>query len=82
MNKKGAAMLGILVGFLFFISGALFIQHMGDSVISSRVGLSCTDVGNITDGTKVTCLIVDLAVPYFIMGILSIAVGYAGGVVR
>lgn len=81
-NKRGNVGLGLVVGIFCFMAGVLFIQHLGDGVISTRVGMDCTNVDTISDGAKMTCLIVDITVPYFILLLLSIAFGWVGGMLK
>lgn len=75
MNKKGSAFLGVILAVAIFMFGSQFIPPVADTVLSTRVGLDCTNVAGITDGTKATCLVVDLGVPYFILTLISIAGG-------
>ena len=42
----------------------------------SGTGLDCSNVSAISDGTKLTCLAVDWAVPYYIMLIFAAAGGF------
>ena len=74
-NKKGQAMLAILFAVMFYIFGMLVFNLLGDEVAAARVSLSCATPSIISDGTKLTCLIIDGVIPYFIIGILSLAGG-------
>ena len=61
---------------MIFISGVLFIEHIKTGVTDSRTDLTCTDAENISDGTKVLCLLIDGTVPYFIIVFLSLVGGF------
>ena len=75
MNKRGTGLLfGIIVAFMIFASGVLVVNLIKGDVDDARTGLNCSDV-TISDGAKLTCLGVDLAIPYFIIAFVSIAGG-------
>lgn len=78
-NKKGSAYLAIPVAILFFAVGILFISFVQDSINATRQDLSCSDTNSISDGTKITCLMVDTAIPYLIWSFASIALGFIIG---
>lgn len=76
MNNKGQTqiMLAVLVAIIIFLAGMIFLNYLEPSVSDARVNLSCSDTSQ-SDGTKLTCLIFDVVVPYFIIVVLSIAGG-------
>lgn len=76
MNKKGQNMpLAILTGVMIFIAGMLFMNHILDDISLARtVGLDCSNM-EISDGTKITCLGVDLIAPILIVTIVSVSMG-------
>lgn len=78
MNNKGQTTLGIaiIVAIMIFIIGMISINFIKDEVTNARssVNLNCSG-GSISDGTKLTCLVVDLVVPYFIVIIFSVVGG-------
>ena len=76
MNKRGGLFLGVVIAVVIFIAGVLFIQYMKSDVTSARVSLSCATPDNITDGTKLLCLLIGGAVPYYIIIFVSIAMGF------
>lgn len=78
MNKKANIFLGVVVALLLFISGILLLPFVTDDISTTRVDLDC-DNTDISDGTKWTCLMVDLVVPYLIIFFVSLAVGYLVG---
>ena len=82
MNKKaqsnGIPGLGIafMVAVFIFMIGMISVNFIKDEV-TRAIGsdqLNCAD-DTISDGTKVTCLLVDIVVPYFIIIIISAAGG-------
>lgn len=76
-NKKGSIGeigFALLIAGMIFMTGMLFINPLRDSVDSFRTDMSCSDMAQ-SDGTKVTCLFVDLVNPYFILIIVSLAGG-------
>lgn len=78
MNRNGQTMLlGLMMGVFLFMLAMVFIEPIKD-VISSVRGTSQLDCNNssISDGTKGTCLIVDLILPYFIITIVALAGGW------
>lgn len=76
MNNKGQTMgIAILSAFVIFIIGMMSINFVLTDVTTARVALSCSDVDNISDGTKFLCLIIDTNVPYFIWLVFSISLG-------
>ncbi len=76
MNKRGQTMgIAILSAIVIFIIGMASINLLLPDVTDARNNLSCSDTDNISDGTKLLCLIVDTNVPYFIWLILSISFG-------
>ena len=76
MNKKGQTMmLSILFAVVLFVMGIMVINFIRPEVLTAKVAMSCSDVANISDGTKLTCLLIDGVVPYFIVLVLSISGG-------
>jgi NADH:ubiquinone oxidoreductase subunit 3 (subunit A) len=78
MNKKGQTTLGIsiIVAITLFIVGMVAVNYLQPEVTRARsvTGLDCTN-SSISDGAKVTCLAVDIVVPYFMVLIISVAGG-------
>jgi len=78
-NKRGAGLgIAIVIAVMFFIIGMTAINFVTPEVTRTRAAdaLNCADSATISDGTKLTCLAVDLVVPYFILLIFSGAGGY------
>ena len=55
--------------------GMLCINFLTDEIAQTRTDLSCSDVDNITDGTKLFCLLIDLTAPMWILGVISVIGG-------
>jgi len=76
MNKKGQTMpLAILSAIAIFIVGLMFVNFIMPEVTNFRTGMDCVNAESIRDGAKILCLIGDAVVPYFIIVIVSLAVG-------
>lgn len=77
MNKKGSLFIGFLFAFFFFLIGIVMLPFMKDGLTDARNDIGCTN-SSISDGAKVTCLFVDVGVPYFIIAILVFVGGMIG----
>ena len=78
MNKKAQTMgFAIIIGITFFIIGFMSLNFLKDEITTVRLstGLDCSNAAGISDGTKLTCLAVDIIIPYFILLVLSGVVG-------
>lgn len=78
MNKKGGSLFfSIITAVFIFMIGMVVINLIKPDVTLARDAnnLDCTNATGISDGTKLTCLAVDLVVPYFILIILSVSIG-------
>jgi hypothetical protein len=77
MNGKGQTlMLSVIFALMIFFAGALFMNFLKDNIDMARGvnGANCGAVG-MSDGSKVTCLVVDLVLPYAVLIVLSAAGG-------
>ena len=79
MNKKGNIFFGATLALVCFIAGVLIIPFFTDDITVARNQLDCTNT-TITDGTKVSCLLGDMVIPYFIWFFVSLAIGIIGGI--
>ena len=78
MNNRGQTLgISIIIAITLLIVGLMSINFIRDEVttVRSDSGLDCSNATNISDGTKLTCLAVDLVVPYFIVLIFSVVGG-------
>lgn len=66
--------LSILYGLFFFVLGILFINFLQPDIRIAQTALDCSNT-SISDGNKLTCLLVDGVMPYFIIAMLSTGVG-------
>ena len=73
MNKKGNILFSFMIFMFLFFAGVMFINFITDDITLTRSSqnLNCQDT-TISDGAKVTCLGIDLVVPYILVGVLSI----------
>ena len=74
-NKRGQVVLvSLMIGIIVFMMAMIFINPITDVITEVRAAdqLNCSSA-TITDGSKMTCLIVDLILPYFIVTILGLA---------
>jgi hypothetical protein len=71
MNNKGQGQLlfVFMFAFVLFIIGMVTVNFIKDEVTRSRGENFCTSP--LTDGGKVTCLLIDGVVPYFFVLIFS-----------
>ena len=75
-GKKGQTFgIAILSSIIIFIIGIMCINFLMPEVSTARTDLNCANAGDITDGTKFLCLLVDVQVPYFIWLVFSISLG-------
>jgi len=75
MNKKGGLGITIISAIFIFIVGMATINLILPEVTNFRVGMDCASASSISDSTKLTCLVRDLTIPYFILLIFSISIG-------
>jgi len=74
-SKKGNVFSTIMIALLIFLVGMLVANFFKPEIDTARIGLNCDDTANITDGTKLMCLSVDITLVYFIILVLSIVGG-------
>ncbi len=80
MNNKGQIGIAVIIAVMIFLSGMVVINILKPEVTIARdatTGLDCSNATGISDGTKLTCLTIDLVIPYFILIILA----GAGGII-
>lgn len=78
-NKRGQSLgISIIIAITLFMVGMVVINFLMTDVTLARnsANLDCTNSTGISDGTKLTCLAVDLVVPYFILLIFGAAGGF------
>ena len=83
MKSKKAQTMGIaiVIAITIFIVGMLCVNFIKPEITRARGAdyLDCENTAafpeGISDGTKLTCLAVDVVVPYFIVIIFSVAGG-------
>jgi hypothetical protein len=80
MNKKGqAALVGLVIGIFIFLFGMGVIDPIKDVITEARAAdqLNCSS-DDLSSGTEMTCLAVDLLLPYFILIIFAVAGAWIG----
>jgi len=73
MGIKGqATILGLMLFTLVLVFAIMIIPALKTNIVDVRSdsGLNCSASENLTTGTHMTCLAVDLFLPYFIMAIV------------
>lgn len=75
MNKRGSLGIAIITAFFIFIIGFATINLLMPEVTTFRTDMNCADAANISDATKMLCLVGDISIPYWILLILSITIG-------
>lgn len=73
MNKKGEIGFAVVTFIFFFLIGMVVVNLIKPEVTTARnaANLDCANA-SISDGNKLTCLAVDLTIPYFIVLICSV----------
>ena len=75
MNKKGSWGLAIISAIMIFLIGMVVVNLLKPDITTFRLAMDCATPSAISDGTKLTCLMGDLTIPYFIIVVFSIAGG-------
>jgi hypothetical protein len=75
-NKKGSALVTIVVAVAFFMFGILIIGLLFPDISLAKASdsLDCSNM-SISSGNKIACLGVDIIVPVFIISLLTIGGG-------
>jgi len=75
-NKRGQTMGIMIISVIFiFIIGLMMINFVKDEVTTARTNLNCASADDISDGTKLLCMVVNSTVPYWILLVFSIVIG-------
>lgn len=61
----------IVIAFLLFFAGSLFVNPLKDSVTDFRTDIGCATPASLSDGAKLLCLGGDAVIPYFILLLIS-----------
>lgn len=76
MNNRGQSLgLAILSAIFVLIVGFTAVNFLMPEITDFRTNLNCSSASTISDGAKVLCLIADATIPYFIVIVLSMAIG-------
>ena len=80
MNKNGQTLgIAIISGIVILIIGLTIVNLIIPEVDRARTDLSCSSPDDISDGTKLLCLVVDTTVIYWIVIIFSVLIGGIAG---
>ena len=74
-GKKGNLGIALITSIVIFIIGFATLNLLMPEVTNFRTNMNCASPADISDGTKVLCLVVDTTIPYWIMLILSLSIG-------
>ncbi len=74
MNRKGQGGIFVIIAIMIFIIGMVSVNLIKPDVITLRsaTGLNCVNASAISDGTKLTCLAVDITIPWVIVSIFAV----------
>lgn len=77
MNRQGRTLFVLSTAVMIILTGLIFLNFIKDDVVTARSvdNLNCGKPNEISDGTKVTCLVADITVPYLFIGIIAVAGG-------
>jgi len=78
MNNKGQVFLvGLMLGIIVFLMAMVFITPLSEVITEQRnaTNLDCANPA-ISDGAKMTCLLVDITLPAFIGVVIGLAGAY------
>ena len=74
-NKKANMYAAVMVAIVLFMIGMIIVNFLKPEVTTARASLNCAAPTEITDGTKIMCLVVDTTVIYWMVLVFSIAGG-------
>ena len=76
MNNRGQTLfISIMVAMMIFAVGVIAINFITPEIDTARTSLDCSNA-SISDGSKVSCLLTDITIPYFIVMVISLAGGF------
>lgn len=80
MNKKGQTIGLIIISLVFIVViGLMSTNFLMDEVTNARTNLTCSNADAISDGTKLLCLVIDVTIIYWILGIFGIIAASVAG---
>jgi len=75
MKQAQSLGLSIMSAIFILIIGFLFLNFLMPEITDFRIELNCASPSDITDGTKLLCLVGDIIVPYWIILVFSVVIG-------
>jgi hypothetical protein len=77
VNKKGTIFSFVLLTIMLFVTGLIITNFLKSPIDETRISLSCSTPDDISDGTKLMCLLIDSTIIYWIVLIFSLLGGIA-----
>lgn len=75
-DKRGSGLgIAIITAFFIFIIGFATLNLLTPEVTTFRTDMNCASADDISDATKLLCLVGGISIPYWILLILSITIG-------
>lgn len=76
MNNKGQTLgLAIMASLFLILIGFMSINFLMPEIIDFRTNMDCASASQISDGVKLMCLMTDATIPYWVVLIVSTAIG-------
>lgn len=76
VNNRGQSLGLIIVSSLvLLVVGLMCVNFLMPEVTNFRENMNCSSVDDISDGTKLQCLMADITIPYWIMVIFTVVIG-------
>jgi hypothetical protein len=77
MNNRGQVFVTVIVAIMIFLVGITFLNYFKDDIpiIRNSENLDCSNASGISDGNKLSCLVIGLAIPYLFLVIVSLSGG-------
>jgi len=76
MNNKGQTLgLTIVSSIFILIIGLAILNLLMPEISTARIDLNCASPNDISDGTKLICLITDATIIYWILLLFSVVIG-------
>lgn len=77
ISKKGQTLgLALLNSIFVFLIGLMILNFIMPEITQTRIDLNCSDASSISDGNKLMCLMTDVTVPYWILLVFSLGLGF------
>jgi hypothetical protein len=74
-NKSQTLAIAILSSIVVLILGLTIVNLLTPSIDDARINMNCSSPSEISDGTKLFCLVIDSTIPYWIILVMSLVIG-------